>query len=92
MKKKAGKGIRQILDAFPFVAPGLFLVALFIIYPMIFTLRIAVSEYKIVQNEINFLGLDNFKEIFTGGPRFWLAMRNNFLYAIVTVPFIILGD
>lgn len=26
-----------------------------------------------------------------GGSRFWYAYRNNFLYAIVTVPFIILG-
>lgn len=85
----AGKGVRAWLTALPFVLPGLLLVAVFVLYPMFFTIRISLSEYKIVQGEISFLGLDNFKKVLMGSGRFWYAYRNNFLYALVTVPFII---
>ena len=91
MKKKMRKALRQYADAFWFVTPGLILVSLFILYPMLFTLRIALSDYKIVKNEITFTGLNNFAQVFAGGSRFWFAVRNNFLYAVVTVPLIILG-
>lgn len=84
-----GKGARAWLTALPFVLPGLLLVAVFVLYPMFFTIRISLSEYKIVQGEISFLGLDNFKNVLMGSSRFWYAYRNNFLYALVTVPFII---
>lgn len=53
----AAKGVRTWLTALPFVLPGLLLVAVFVLYPMFFTIRISLSEYKIVQGEINFLGL-----------------------------------
>jgi multiple sugar transport system permease protein len=78
--------------AMPFVLPGLLLVCIFVLYPMIFTLRIAFSEYQIVQGNITFTGLSNFIRILTdSGSRFWYALRNNLLYGIVTVPFIIFG-
>lgn len=83
------KGIRSWVTALPFVLPGLLLVAVFVLYPMFFTIRISLSEYKIVQGEIKFLGLENFKNVLIGSSRFWYAYRNNFLYALVTVPFII---
>ncbi len=85
------KGLRAYAAAAPFVLPGLLLVLAFVIYPMFFTIRIALSEYRIVQGEITFIGLENFKNVLSGGSRFWYAYRNNFLYALVTVPFILLG-
>lgn len=90
--KRVGKGIRNWGKAAPFVLPGLILVAFFVIYPMLFTIRISLSEYRIVQGEINFVGLQNYKSIFadTSG-RFWYALRNNVLYAVVTTPTIIIS-
>lgn len=85
------KGVKGWLSALPFVLPGLLLVLVFVIYPMFFTIRIALSEYKIVQGDIHFIGLENFKNVLLSGSRFWYAFRNNFLYALVTVPFIMLG-
>ena len=85
------KGLRGWLTALPFILPGLVLVTAFILYPLLFTVRIALSDYQIVQGKITFLGLDNFRKVLSGGSRFWYAYRNNFLYALVTVPFILLG-
>ena len=90
-KKKIKKGIHGLISAAPFVLPGLLLVCVFIIYPMLFTIRISLSEYKIVQGDIVYIGLRNFKNVLLGGSRFFYAYRNNILYAVVTVPFIILG-
>ena len=53
-KSSVKKGIRAYAAAAPFVLPGLLLVLAFVIYPMFFTIRIALSEYRIVQGEITF--------------------------------------
>ncbi len=85
------KELRGWASAAMFVLPGLILVSMFVIYPMVFTIRISLSDYQIVQGKITFLGLDNFARIFTdSSARFWYALRNNILYGVVTTPFIIL--
>lgn len=88
---KGKRSLRAVRTALPFIVPGLLLVSVFILYPMLFTIRISLSDYKIVQGEINFTGLANFKSVLAGGSRFWYAIRNNVLYAVVTIPFIIFG-
>ncbi|MCE5343531.1 MAG: sugar ABC transporter permease [Eubacteriales bacterium] len=77
--------------AAPFVLPGLILACVFVLYPMLFNIRISFSDYQIVQRSMSWIGLDNYVALFTErGDRIWLAIRNNFLYAFVTTPFIIL--
>ena len=83
--------IRNIRPALFFILPGLLLTCVFVLYPMLFNIRISFSNYQIVERKITFIGLDNFIALFTErGDRLLLAIRNNFLYAIVTTPFIIL--
>lgn len=83
--------IRETISAVPFVVPGLILASIFIMYPMFMTLRLSVSEFRIVQGEYTFIGLDNFKALLSDPQhRFLYAFRNNLLYAIVTIPFILL--
>jgi len=85
------KRIRNLIPAAPFVLPGLVLACVFVIYPMLFNVRIAFSDYQIVQRTITWNGINNFIALFTErGNRLMLAIRNNFLYAIVTTPFILL--
>jgi len=76
--------------ALPFVVPGLILAAVFVLWPMVMSLRLAVSNYQIVQHTMTFTGLQNFVALFTDPQRrFWYAYRNNLLYAIATIPFIL---
>jgi multiple sugar transport system permease protein len=90
LKKNRG-GFKSHLAAAPFILPGLVLVSVFVLYPMLFTVRIALSEYQIVLGTIPFLGLGNFIRIFSdSNSRFWYALRNNLLYGIATTPFIII--
>ena len=85
------KRVRNLIPAAPFVLPGLILACVFVIYPMLFNIRISFSNYQIVQRTMTWVGLDNFAALFTErGDRLLLAIRNNFLYALVTTPFIML--
>lgn len=82
---------RNLGPAAPFVLPGLILACVFVLYPMLFNIRISFSNYQIVQRSMSWVGLDNYITLFTErGDRLWLAIRNNFLYALVTTPFILL--
>lgn len=85
------KQLRNIRPASFFVLPGLILACVFVLYPMFFNIRISFSNYQIVQRNIIFTGIENYIALFTErGDRLFLAIRNNFLYAVVTTPFIIL--
>ncbi len=83
--------VRNLVPAAPFVLPGLLLACVFVFYPMLFNIRISFSDYHIVERTIVWAGLKNYLALFaeTGG-RLLLAVRNNFLYALVTTPFILL--
>src|SRR5690554_5347777 len=91
MNKIKNKKIKNLIYALPFVLPGLTLVSVFVLYPMFFTIYISLSDYNIVTRNITFIGFGNYMEIFKLGSEFWYAVRNNMLYAIVTVPAIIMG-
>lgn len=84
---------RQALTAAPFVLPGLVLVLLFVVWPLLRGLQMSLYDWNLpVPERSEFVGLDNFVRAFTGDPVFWVATRNTFLYAIVTVPVqIVLG-
>ena len=83
--------IRNLGPAAPFVLPGLVLACVFVLYPMLFNIRISFSDYQIVKRSMSWVGLDNFIALFNErGDRLLLAVRNNFLYALVTTPFILL--
>jgi multiple sugar transport system permease protein len=85
--------LRQALTAAPFVLPGLVLVLLFVVWPLIRGVQMSLFDWNLpAPDRSEFVGLDNFIRAFTGDPIFWVATRNTFLYAIVTVPIqIVLG-
>lgn len=78
---------RQLLVAAPFVLPGLILVLLFVVWPLIKGVQMSLYDWNLpVPSRSEFIGLGNFIKAFTGDPIFWVSVRNTFLYAIVTVP------
>ncbi len=79
--------LRQIGQALPFVLPGLLLVCVFILYPIVRNVIISLSDYKLVTGEMTYTGLKNYQDLMTGYQgRFWYAYRNTLLYAVVTTP------
>ncbi|MHB8127719.1 MAG: carbohydrate ABC transporter permease [Mobilitalea sp.] len=86
MKIKNRK-MKNTLLALPFVLPGFLLAAIFIFYPTIRNIQISFSDYDIMKGTIEFTGIENYKELFSESQnRFFLAYRNNFLYAVIVTP------
>ncbi|WP_106766196.1 carbohydrate ABC transporter permease [Paenibacillus faecalis] len=71
--------------AWLFMTPGLILLVLFVFWPIIYSLPLALTNYSII-GETEFVGFDNFKTAFQD-KSFITSLINSLLYVIV-VPFI----
>jgi len=82
------KQMENTKKALPFILPGLILAAIFIFYPTIRNIVISFSEYNLIQRTMTFNGLDNYIALINEPQnRFFLAYRNNILYALIVTPF-----
>jgi ABC-type sugar transport system permease subunit len=75
---------RRNRAAFAFLAPAILILAVFVIYPMIESLRLSFTSAHIV-GPAPWVGLANWAELL-GDGRFWNALGNTVLYAVVTAP------
>lgn len=91
--KSANRTMRKNLGyAAAFILPGLILAAAFVFYPMVRNIQISLSNYTIITNTATYTGLENYNQLLVADPyhKFWLAYRNNLLYAAATVPLTLL--
>lgn len=67
-------------DAFFFASPGLFLIVAFIIVPLIYSLYLTLVNYDLaIGPPAEFVGLENYVEVFTDDPDFWHSWVTTFL-------------
>lgn len=67
-----------------FVAPNLAAVLLFMLFPLGFSLYMSVQRWDVF-TPAKFVGLANFRQLFTSDPLFLIAMRNTVIYTLGTV-------
>jgi ABC-type sugar transport system permease subunit len=67
-----------------FVAPNLTAVALFMIFPLVFSLYMSFQSWDVFRPP-KFVGLKNFSELFTSDPLFLIAIRNTVIFTVGTV-------
>lgn len=60
----------------PFLTPGLLLYGLFVLWPYTQSFYVALTDWKGVSANRNFVGLDNFVRL-VQDPQFWNALRHN---------------
>ena len=75
----------EALTAWMFLIPGLFLLCVFVFYPIIFSVPLAFTNYSVI-DKTKFIGFDNFKRAFND-PDFIVAIINSLKYIII-VPII----
>lgn len=68
-----------------FILPWLIFLVVFAAYPVLGTFYLAFTEYSILEPP-KWVGLQNFRTMFTEDPAFWTAVRNSTYYAVVSVP------
>ncbi len=67
-----------------FVAPNLAAVAVFMLFPLGFSLYMSVQRWDLFSPP-TFVGLANFRDLFTADPLFLIAIRNTTVFTIGTV-------
>lgn len=81
-KSKGGKPFPTHILVF--LAPAVLIYSLFMVYPLLDSLRL--SFFNIRQNQEVFAGFQNYVTLFTDSnyaPRFWGALKNNFVFFAV---------
>jgi N-acetylglucosamine transport system permease protein len=66
----------------PFLAPALLLYGLLVLWPYTQSFYVALTDWKGVSANRNFVGLDNFRRLIQD-PQFWNALRHNGAMLIV---------
>jgi putative chitobiose transport system permease protein len=80
---------RFSLTPYLFLTPALLVIAVFVLYPMVAVLFYSFTSYDIVTPP-KWVGLKNFQELLVDST-FRLALRNSFVYLIVTPVLIVLS-
>jgi multiple sugar transport system permease protein len=73
-----------------FVLPWLLSLLLFTIYPVLTTLYLSFTDYNIVQPP-RWIGMQNYRAMFTADPAFWTSTGNSAYYALLAVPLGLVG-
>ena len=85
-KRRMSKGeTRRLLTGLMFVSPWLLGFLLWTLYPLLSSAYYSFTRYDLIKPPI-WIGLGNFKEIFTDDPRFWTVVYNTLFYVGISVP------
>ncbi|MGW6332360.1 carbohydrate ABC transporter permease [Nocardia rhamnosiphila] len=82
--RRAESAKRQARAARLFIAPNLLAVAVFLVFPLGFSLYLSFHQWDMF-GPIRFTGLRNFRELLTADPLFAIALRNTIVYTLGTV-------
>lgn len=89
--KRTGKyfgSSRQKHDAicYGMLAPQIIGFFVFTLYPILWAVKWAFYRYTGLPSDTRFVGLANFKTLFTQDTRYWSALLNSFLFAVCKLP------
>lgn len=70
-----------------FLVGALLLYAVFIVVPGLIGVFYSFTDWSSIPGPINFVGLDNFKTIFSSGESYSIAIKNTLIFTVVTVIF-----
>lgn len=70
-------------------APSMIVITVFIIIPIIYSLYMSLHDWNIMYNIKDFIGFDNYKEVFQD-ERFFNALKNTLIYTVSYVPILVI--
>src|ERR1700741_256353 len=82
--KGSGPSRRRAWAGRLFVAPNLAAVAVFMLFPLGFSLYMSFQQWDVFSPP-KFVGLKNFGELFSSDPLFLIAIRNTVIFTMATV-------
>src|SRR3984885_8769211 len=82
--RRRGPSTRRARAGRLFVAPNLIAVALFMLFPLGFSLYMSFHDWDMFR-PARFVGLANYRSLFAEDPLFDIALRNTVVYTVGTV-------
>ncbi|MCC6168537.1 MAG: sugar ABC transporter permease [Caldilineaceae bacterium] len=91
LRRPLGLRTREALAGYLFLLPWIIGLVCFVAGPMLTSAYLSFTKYDIV-NTPEWVGFKNFVDIFTKDRLFWPSMRLTFKYALILVPFSLVGS
>lgn len=76
---------RSVRSAYLLISPYLLFLAVFLIYPVFFSIWLTFHDWNIVSPEIPFVGLENYRRLI-GDELFYKALWNTFRFIMINIP------
>jgi multiple sugar transport system permease protein len=85
---RVGRRRRQDLAGYAFLSPWLVGLLGITAVPMLISLYLSFTDYSplVPITEANWIGLDNYRHMFTTDPSYWHSVRVTLLYALIATP------
>ena len=88
--RTAGRGLSRHAGsdtkaAYLFIAPAIIGFTVFVVYPLIRSFYLALTKYNGLTDPV-FVGLGNFRRLFTADPSFWPSMKATGYLVVLYVP------
>ena len=77
-RRRWGRGVTGLL----FVLPAFLVYAMFVLWPLVGTLRLSLFEWNGVSPSMDFVGFGNYASL-VRDPHFWHSARNNLLWVVL---------
>jgi multiple sugar transport system permease protein len=84
-KKNIFTQLYQQRYSYIFIAPAIIFFTVFVVIPVFASLFFSFTEYNVIQSP-KWVGVDNYRNLIFGDPRFWKAVKNTVIYVIGVVP------
>ena len=88
MMKNSGNNIgswKTKIRPYLFIAPLVILSGFFIYYCIGFTIATSFTDWDGISKEMDFIGLKNYIKLLVPNSIFWIALKNNIIFMVVTV-------
>lgn len=69
-----------------FTLPGVIYFAVFVAYPIVWDFGLSLTSTRTIGTVGKFVGFQNYLNLLTQDPTFWISFRNTFYYALIVVP------